>query len=265
MKRLLIIWSVSIILISCENEEILNANLEYQELTVVQSEIIADRYFTYVRITKTLPVGVPYDISVAEIKDAVLYLRINEIQIVPLHYKSEGKYEPLYDLFIDSGDYIELFGQLNGKNFYSKTKVPYVPRVTSAVLDRSGWFAQAQIEPRVEEAYAALWGINDGSITRPEAFFNAVLPQAGSPNSVVLVRTAKFPEQFQAPYYNGKRFIQIYAFDPAFERYYSTMGLSQEINNPFLQGSGRTEWNIVGEKVIGLFIGSNKTDFIILP
>lgn len=249
---------------SCENEEIVNADLDYKELIVVQSEIIANRYFKNVRITRTLPIGANFNINDAEIKNAITYLRINKIQIIPLHYQQEGKYEPLYDFYINEGDYVELFGEVNGINLYSKTKIPVKPQTVSTNLDRTSWFAEAVVKPAVDEVYSALWGINTGSIVFSKYFFTVSVPSSFAPGSIVKTRTPNFPQEYREFEYNGKRFIQVYAFDTAFEKYFRTRGSNQEINNPFVQGSGKTEWNVIGKNVIGLFIGSNKSELILV-
>src|SRR4030042_3887703 len=81
----------------CENEEILTPQFEYEEYIVVQAEIQANKYFPAVRFTKTLPLGVPYRIEDAELKNVTAYLKRNGVQIIPLIYTSQGLYKPLDD------------------------------------------------------------------------------------------------------------------------------------------------------------------------
>ena len=58
------------------------------------------------------------------------------------------------------------------------------------------------------------------------------------------------------------RSMQIYSFDRSFDAYFKTKTQNEEINNPYVQGSGSTVWNVKGDNVIGMFLGLNKSDFI---
>ena len=52
-----------LLFVNCESEEILNPDAVHIEHTVVQAEIKPGKIFPAVRFTKTLPLGVPYNIK----------------------------------------------------------------------------------------------------------------------------------------------------------------------------------------------------------
>jgi len=249
---------------ACENEELLDVDSAYKELLVVQSEIIPDFYFPGVRLTITLPLGVPYDINLSEINDATLYLRIDGIKIIPLHYTSDGLYKPLYDLLVNSGEYYELFGERGDQTFYARTKIPYQPNLKNVFFDIGGYYSGAVIYPLKDESYAALWKVNVGTFISPTDFFNVSGLENIIVGSTLSVRTAVYPPEYQTNAYNGKRYIQIYSFDASFEKYFSTKSGNQVINNPYVQGTGSTDWNVEGRDVIGMFIGYTKGDVLIV-
>jgi hypothetical protein len=57
--------------------------------------------------------------------------------------------------------------------------------------------------------------------------------------------------------------IQVFALDKSFKDYFRTRNSSQQLNDPFIQGTGgAVEWNVQGDKVIGLFIGVAPGDII---
>jgi len=260
LKKISILFLL--IFTSCENEELLNIDSAYKELLVVQSEIIPDLNFPGVRLTRTLPLGVSYDINLSEIKDATLYLRIDNIRIVPLHYTSEGLYKPLYDFLVSSGEYYELFGERGSQTFYSRTKIPYQPNLKNVFFDIGGYYAGAVIYPFKDECYSALWKVNAGTFISPPDFFNVSVSENVVVGSTVSIRAAAYPTTYQTDAYDGKRYIQVYSFDASFEKYFTTKSGNQVINNPYVQGTGSTDWNVEGRDVIGMFIGYTKGEVL---
>ena len=80
---------VTFLFAACQSEEILGPDDTYEEFTVVQAEIISGKYFPSVRFTKTLPLGIPYDINIAELKNVTVYIVKNEVQVIPLVYTGD--------------------------------------------------------------------------------------------------------------------------------------------------------------------------------
>ncbi|HCY74608.1 MAG TPA: hypothetical protein DHV28_01685 [Ignavibacteriales bacterium] len=261
MKYLKII-SLLLLLIftSCENEELLNVDSAYKELLVVQSEITPGSNFPGVRLTKTLPLGIPYDINLSEIKDATIYIRIDSIKIIPLHYTTEGFYKPLYDLPVSSGEYYELFGERGNQTFYAKTKIPYQPNLENVFFDINGFYAGADVYSYSNECYAALWKVDAGTLKSADDFFQISTAENEMSGGTISVRAASYPQEYQTNAYNGKRYIQIFSFDESFEKYFTTKSGNQVINNPYVQGTGSTDWNVEGRDVVGMFIGYARSD-----
>ena len=253
-----------LIFTSCENQDLLNVDSAYKELLVVQSEIMPGINFPGVRLTKTLPLGVAYDINLSEIKDATLYLRIDSIKIVPLHYTSEGLYKPLYDLPVSAGEYYELFGESGNQTFYARTKIPNQPNLKNVFFEIDGFYAGAVVYPSTGECYAALWKVDAGTLKSADDFFQISNADDALIGGTISVRSASYPQEYQANAYNGKRYIQIFSFDESFEKYFITKSVNQVINNPYVQGTGSTDWNVEGRDVIGMFIGYSRSDIHIV-
>ena len=79
------------------------------------------------------------------------------------------------------------------------------------------------------------------------------------------MRTSPLPEDFRSPAYNDSRFIQVVSFDKSFKNYFHSRTSGQGINDPFVQGGGVVEWNVQGDKVIGMFIGVSLGDVVPVP
>jgi hypothetical protein len=263
MKTLLHISLTFFILVlaACESEEILSPDEVFVEYTVVQAEIQPNKYFPAVRITKTLPLGVPYRIEDAELKNITAYLVKNGIQVIPLLYTSEGLYKPRYEFYVEEGETYELFAERDGKFIYGKTTIPYKPEVTAVNYNTSDFFLDANVISKLDEVYGALWIISAFPPAQAEDFFTVTSPSS-STNNNIMVRTSPIPEEFQAPAYSESRYIQVYSFDKSFRDYFYSRTSGQEITDPFIQGGGNVEWNMQGDKVIGMFIGVTPGDII---
>ena len=257
MNRLLkILFVLTLITISgCENEELLTPQFEYEEYIVVQAEIQANRYFPAVRFTKTLPLGVPYRIEDAELKDVTAYLKRNGVQIIPLIYTSEGLYKPLDDFFVVEGETYELFAMRGETFIYSITRIPNKPEITNAYYNPSTYSINANVNTKEGEVYAALWIVTTTPAVKADDYY-AVFSTA--PGSNITVSTSSLPEQYRGGNYSGLRYIQVNSFDQSFEAYFNSRTSGSEITDPFVQGGGEIIWNVQGEKTIGLFIGVSR-------
>jgi len=246
---------ILITLSGCENEEILTPQFEYEEYIVVQAEIQANRYFPAVRFTKTLPLGVPYRIEDAELKDVTAYLKRNGVQIIPLIYTSEGLYKPLDDFFVVEGETYELFAMRDETFIYSITQIPYKPEITNAYYNSSTYSINANVNAKEGEVYAALWIVTTTPAVKADDYY-AVFSTA--PGSNIIVSTSSLPQQYRSGNYSGLRYIQVNSFDQSFEAYFNSRTSGSEITDPFVQGGGEIIWNVQGEKTIGLFIGVSR-------
>jgi hypothetical protein len=250
-----------IILVACESEEIISPDVGFKEYTVVQAEIEPDKLFPAVRFTKTLPLGVPYDIKDAELKNVTAYLVKNEVQVIPLFYTANGLYKTKYDLYVNEGEIYELYAESEGKFIYGKTTIPHKPNVTSVSYDINGYYFDADVQAEPEEVYGALWIVSGIPPVRAEDYFTVTIPSS-DPNNMVAVRTSSIPEEYRKPIYSGNRYIQVFSFDKSFRNYFYSRTSGQEINDPFIQGGSAVEWNMQGENVIGMFIGVAPGDIL---
>lgn len=258
----IIILFISVLFIRCENDEMVDTDISFDELLVVQCEINPGLIFPGVRLTKTLPVGTSFSIEKAEVKDASMYLRIDYLQIIPLHYFSEGNYKTLYDFTVQEGQVFELFGESNGVTFYSRTIIPYKPAVNSVSYNNTDHYPIANIRVSDGEVYGALWAIISSSVVTGDDFYNIVNTSNNPGILNTEVRGSSYPENYLTANYNGSRYIQVFSFDKSFEPYFKTFKHGETINNPYVQGTGTTLWNVTGDNVIGMFIGVARGDFI---
>jgi hypothetical protein len=251
--KILIIVPI-LILGGCETEEILNPDVVHDEHTVVQAEIIPDKLFPGVKFTKTLPLGIPYSIEQAELKNVKAYLILNGIKTIPLHYVAEGIYKPRYEFYVEEGDEYELFALADEKYIYCRTIIPYNPEVTNTTYNRLDFYMDADVISKSDEVYGAIWIMPGNPPAIANDYFSISSPTS-VPNSRAMVRTSPIPEKYRTPAYNGQRYIQVFAFDKTFNKYFNSRTSGHEIGDPFIQGGGSIEWNVQGEKVIGMFIG----------
>jgi hypothetical protein len=250
-----------LVLASCESEEILSPEEVFVEYTVVQAEIQPNKNFPAVRITKTLPLGVPYDIKNAELKNVTAYLVKNEVQVIPLLYTEDGLYKTRYDFYVMQGEIYELYAERDGKFIYARTTIPYKPVVTAVHFNSSEYYLNADIQSTVDEVYGALWIVSGNPPAKAEDFYSVTQPSSFT-NSIMSVRTSSIPEEFRTPSYSQSRYIQVFSFDKSFRDYFYSRTSGQEITDPFIQGGGKVEWNVQGDKVIGMFIGVTPGDII---
>ena len=253
-KYFLIIIILIISITACESEEIIGPEETYEEYTVVQGVIEAGRYFPAVRFTRTLPLGVAYDIKKAELKSVTAYVVKNEVQVIPLIYTYEGLYSPLYDFYTEEGETYELYAEWNGKYIYGKTILPFKPIVSDQYYHDADYYLAANVRTKTDEVYCALWTISGIPPAEANDFYS-VTNSYPPPNYAIGVRTSTIPETYRSPAYSGRRYIQVFAFDKSFRKYFYSRNSGGNINDPFIQGGGKIEWNLQGDKVIGMFIG----------
>ncbi|MFC2103584.1 hypothetical protein ACFLSS_04060 [Bacteroidota bacterium] len=254
LKKIILFISL-LIIAGCENEHVVDVDVAFTEYTVVQAELREDENFPGVRFTKTLPLGIPYSIELAEIKDITAYIRINGVQIIPLFYNSEGLYNSIHQFRISSGSTYELFAMRGDTFIYGKTYIPVEPTIDQTRFNQNNNAIEADVYSYENEVYAAIWKISTSIEIRADDFYSVAVPETIYENSTVQVRTASIPEEYLASAYNGNRYLQVYSFDKSFKAYFNSRTSGGSIDDPFIQGGGSLEWNVQGNNVIGLFIG----------
>jgi hypothetical protein len=263
--KIILLFLSSFLLSNCEDISVVDNNIQYVEYTVVRSELKANTKFEGVQITRTLPLDEAYNINKAEIKNALVFLKINGVQIVPLHFTGEGIYKPLYnDLFINPGYTYELIGNIGNKSIYGITRVPEAPNVQNVSL-QSDKYLTANVTLRADEVYGAVWVIINDPNQAPETSDNffSVVPTVFKPSDrTVAVRTTEIPENLRTVFLRNSTYIRVTAFDKAYLDYFKTSNNDQPSDNAFVSGGGPVGWNVQGEKVIGMFIGKTEGSLI---
>lgn len=247
----------AVMVLGCDKTDIVNVDTSYQEYTVVRGELYADENFSGVTITRTLPLGVSYNIKLAEIKNAVVYMRIDSVKIIPLLYAYNGLYKPKYTLKPQAGETYEFFAEIGEKTIYSITRIPHIPNIASATFNTAGRYIESKVRPENGFVYGALWyAAGGGAGSAPD--FYSIASEPGSGAATVVVRTQMLPYEYST--YNLG--VKVYAFDKEYLPYFQTKSGSEPISNSFTQSSSKIDWNVRGDHVIGMFMGINKTEMI---
>lgn len=241
----------------CEKESVIDNNIAYEEYTVIRGELSTGKVFTGVKITRTLPLDQEYLPAKAEIADADAYLRVNGVQIIPLHYSGEGIYKPQMELFIGEGNIYEFFAGIGEKKIYARTKAPGIPQIKSASFYNDS-LLQMSIAPKQDEVYGGIWVVAQGNqiITEANDYFNIYKNNNADGYSRINILTKEIPSLYRNGSYSNLLYVQAVAYDNQYESYYKSKNLNQVTENIFGQGGGPVSWNVTGEKTIGLFIGS---------
>jgi hypothetical protein len=264
MKNKIIIVLFSIILFgACEKIDIIETNINYIEKIVVRADLVGGKVFEGITFTKTLPLTETYTIEKAELKEVTAYLKINNAQVIPLHYNQEGIYLPLYELTIDTSTVYELYAEYDGKSIYSRTRVPQTPKIIYAETTNN--FLAADVVYNEGEVYGSAWiiltgGTNDYSIKAQD--YHSIVGASSFNAAKAFTRTMDIPEQYRTPLYYSRTYIQVFAFDEMYKEFFKTKNNNEPIKDTFAQGGGPINWNVFGENVIGLFIGLTEGQII---
>ena len=178
-----------------------------------------------------------------------------------MHYVEKGLYKPRYEFYVEEGEIYELIAERDGKYIYGKTIVPFKPNVISTNYNTGSFNFDADIISKINEVYGALWIIPGNPSARADDYYTITSPVTLS-NTNIVVRTSSIPEVYRSPSYSDNRYIQVYAFDVSFRKYFYSRTSGQQVTDPFIQGGGAVEWNVQGDKVIGMFIGIAPGDII---
>jgi hypothetical protein len=261
------ILSFSILLIiitaltSCEkiSDAILPAANE--DLIVVEGWLNADKDFKGLRITLPVSLNQNYNTASATITDIDAYIKVNRTHIYPLHLFPDGYYRPLYGLRIKADSLYELFGNWKGSQFYAKTIIPNKPQISGVTYIQNKSNNTSHIEAKISadtnRVYGAKWVILHTDTS--SQFNNIVEYQIGALDNFVIAKTPDLPSKYLSTNYNLSTYVIVSEFDPQYIDYFSTKQNNQISDNPFTQANGSVNWNVKGEKAIGLFIGVNES------
>jgi hypothetical protein len=260
----IILIFIPLLLLSCDDVSVVNPQLTTKQYIVVRSELKAWTNFDGVSFTKTLPIEEAYDTNKAYLKNVIAYLKINDILIIPLHYQQGGVYKPYGNVFLKSGDKVELYADASGTSIYGKTKIPNQPTVTSSSY--SSKHIDVSIKSNPDEVYGAVWVIINPStnslIDMGTDFLEIINSSYDKSLPTTSVRTMDMPDQYISDGYKDYRFVRAYAFDQSYLKYFNTRKNNQPVSNAFVQGGDQIVWNVQGNNVIGLFIGSSSSSYV---
>ncbi len=268
MKNVLYLIFISILIsfIGCENVSVVNPDLNYKQYIVVRAELVAGEDFAGVKLTRTQPLNQQYDSASAAITSNVTaYLRVNGVQIIPLHHAGNGIYLASDRIRIQSGYTYEFFADIGDAAIYSFTRIPQKPIVVSAQFVNDSLF-QASVQPETNTVYGAAWEIYNSSVNQvidsaPD--FKEIIQNSDVYNmQPITVNTLALPAQYRTGNYSNLWYVRVYAYDTAYLKFFRTRNNNQPVSDVFSQGGDKVIWNVTGNNAIGMFIGVAKGDFV---
>jgi hypothetical protein len=249
------------VLTSCEKVDEAVIPVTNENMIIVEGWLNAEKDFQGIKITHPVPLQQTYNAPSALVTDVDAYIRVNGIHIYPLHLFPDGYYRPLYGLKIKTDSLYELFGSWEGSQFYARTIIPNKPQISGVtyIQDNSNNTShiEAKISADTNRVYGAKWVI---LYTDTSSQFNNIVEfQIGAPDNFVTAKTIDLPTKYLSTNYNLSTYVIVSEFDPQYIDYFNTKQNNQISDNPFTQANGSVNWNVKGEKAIGLFIGVNES------
>jgi hypothetical protein len=251
-------------LTACEQVDIIEEELPFNSLYVINSQISGNDLNPKIRITKTLPLNESYNDQNADITNAVVYLRAEDNLTHTYVYEDNGFYVPYDEFLVQNNMIYELFINIEGEKIYSISKVPPIPEVANADLKEGQIIVE--VVPRQGEVYSAAYVQADifaGEIIIKiieDEFFSVEAPDESL--SPIFVRTGIVPQGLRNNSSEGTLGVKVFAWDKSFKGYFETKDNNKEIEDLFAQGGGPIKWNIIGDNAIGLFLGYSS---VIIP
>ena len=267
MKNFLFLITLATLILiptGCEDIDVVELEIEYTQKIVIQSELVVGEYFEGVYLSYTSPLNELYVEDSAAISDATLFLLVDSVKVIPLHYRGSGRYESYNEFRIRSGHIYELYGVVGESNIYAKTIIPNIPEFNNAKFVPDGYISSI-IDKKEGEVYGAIWLMANNALSLPfdkANDFYAITAKENPIDEEILVRTTLLDIDYLSTFYSDKIFLQIFAFDESYYDYFITKNNNVPIEDNFSQGGGPINWNVKGDNVIGLFIGTAKTNFI---
>ena len=253
---------VSVVLLNCEQIDVIESNIPFEEVYVVNGRLIAGSSNIEISFTKSFPIEEDLRIGDVALKDVTSYIWSETQGIFTLQHKKNGIYSPVSELLIENGTKYELFAEHNGERIYSVTTVPNEAEVVTAKLE--GRHLKCEVIPNMKNVYAAKYFVESkfsGYENFEDSTFYEVTNKVSDTLNTIEVRTSDIPlEYFDNPEFYSVKMI-LYTFDDQYKDYYDTRKNNKPIENIFSEGGGSVYWNVAGEKTIGLFIGYSKTTF----
>ncbi|MDX1699579.1 MAG: DUF4249 family protein [Melioribacteraceae bacterium] len=249
---------------NCEDIDVVEIEIDHETKLVVQCELFADTFFDGVYLTRTLPLSEQYNESDADIPDATLFLIVDSIKIIPLHYAGFGKYVSISEFRVRGDQVYELYGLIENEEIYAITKIPRPPLISEQRFVPEGYLSSV-VKANPGEVYGAIWLMMNNVLTKPFDQSNDFYTITLNPETEFedkLVRTTKLKTDYLSTFYKDKIYLQVFAFDKSYYNYFFTKDNNNPVDDTFSQGGGPIDWNVQGDNVIGMFIGVSRTGFV---
>lgn len=256
---ILLIFIEVLLFIGCEQIDVIESDIPYKEVFIVNGRLIGDSSQVKVSFTKSFPIEQEVSREQVALTDITAYIWNKNQGLFPLVHIKDGIYEPKNILKIRTGSIYELYAKVEEERIFAETLAPNIPEVEEVKI--LGDFINCKIIPNPFTVYAAKYNIislNGFGGNFNESVFFEVSNKIIDTTNAIEIRTSSLPlEYFEKPEgYNVT--LTVYALDENYKDYFDTRENNKPIENIFSEGGGSVYWNIKGEKSIGMFIAYTK-------
>jgi len=257
--KILLLFIISILFLKCEQIGIIESDIPFTEVNIINGRLIGDSSKVTVSFTKSFPIEKELSLEDVALKDVTAYIWAKKQGIFPLKHIAEGNYEPIDYLIIIPGDSYELYAKIGDERVFAETHVPRYPKIKEAKLQ--GDYINCKILPNSQIVYGAKYKIipldGFGEIFEEQVFYEVSLAVTDTTQAVE-IKTSRLPNQYFEEPENYRVLLTIFSFDEDYKNYFATRENNKPIENIFSEGGGSVYWNVQGENSIGLFIAYSK-------
>lgn len=253
--KIIILFLLFIINSSCENIDIIEHDLPYEEVYIVSGKMTAGDVYPEITFTKSFPLNAEFNIDGYKLEDVTAYIKTEDQKIYPLEYLKDGIYKPKYSLKILPNNRYELFALIEETHINASTLAPALPEVVN--VEFVAGHISCEIKPQKDVVYSCIYIIRDDSrniVFRDSEFFSVEGPFDENEKSI-FIRSKDVPVEEQISVTDKRLGVEIYAWDKSYKKYFETKNNNKPIDDIFSQGGGSINWNVTGDNVIGMFIG----------
>lgn len=259
--KILTLLSLMILFYQCEQIGVIESDIPYNEVFIVNGRLIGDSSEVQVSFTRSFPIEKDLTIDQVALKDITAYIWTKNQGIFSLKHDKDGIYKPVETLKVRQGAMYELYAKIDDERVFAETLVPYTPAVEEVKLQ--GDYITCKILPNPSTVYAAKYkvmsieGFDDNF---EETVFFEVSNKVTDTTKAVEFRTSPLPPEFYQESEKYRVSLVVYALDENYKDYFDTRQNNKPIENIFSEGGGSVYWNVQGEKSIGLFIAYTKLE-----
>ncbi len=261
--KILLLFFVLLLFLQCEQIEVIESDIPFTEVNIVNGRLIGDSSKVSVSFTKSFPIERELSLEEVALESVTAYIWSRNQGVYPLQHVGEGNYEPIDILKIIPGESYELYAKINDERVFAETSVPIYPEIKEAKIQ--GDHINCKILPNLQTVYGAKYKIipldGFGEVFEEQVFYE-VSNVLIDTTQAVEIKTSRLPNQY---FNDPEKYIvslTIYAFDENYKAYFATRENNKPIENIFSEGGGSVYWNVQGENTIGMFIAYTK---LVLP